>query len=115
MGGFLDRPEVRDKLLSEGAICLFDALDHDRLDRVPDVLTRDPESLNRPFAKCLTRAPNPQDWQTPLARMVDRGKTAAVRALLEHGAAVTAGDLDIARAKGLVEIGDLLEERVPKN
>lgn len=112
---FFDRPEMRDQLLSEGAICLFDALDYDRLDRVPDVLARDPAVLNRPFAKCLTREPKPQDWQTPLARMVDRGKTAAVQLLLEHGAAVTPGYLDIARDKGFDEIADLLEKHTLKN
>src|SRR5207249_2450845 len=69
-------------------------LDYDRLDRVPDVLSRDPGALNRPFAECLSRVPKPEDWQTPLVRMVDRGKPGAVRMLLEHGADVTAGHPD---------------------
>ena len=102
-------------LLSEGPICLFDALDYDRVDRIPDVLARDPEALNRPFAKCLSREPRAEDWQTPLVRMVDRGKTGAVRVLLEHGAGV--GDrhpdgrslVQLARDKGFAEIVGLLE------
>jgi ankyrin repeat protein len=83
---FFDQAALREMLLNEGPICLFDALDMDRLDRVFDILARDPGSLNRPFAECLTRHPKPEDWQTPLARMKARGKTDAVRVLLEHGA-----------------------------
>jgi ankyrin repeat protein len=83
---FFDYRELRDRLLNETEICLFDALDFDRLDRIPDILARDPEALERPFAKRLTRDPKPEDWQTPLVRMVDRGQTEAVRALLAHGA-----------------------------
>jgi hypothetical protein len=41
---------------------------------------RDPAALERPFAERVSRAPRPQDWQTPLVRMVVRGKTEAVRA-----------------------------------
>jgi hypothetical protein len=47
---------------------------------------RDPDALERPFAKCLSRQPQPDDWQTPLVRMVARGNAGAVRALLSHGA-----------------------------
>ena len=83
---FFDQRQTRGILLDEGAICLFDALDHGRFGRVPDILTRDPAALERPFAECLSRQPRPEDWQTPLVRMVDRGKTEAVRMLLEHGA-----------------------------
>jgi ankyrin repeat protein len=83
---FFDQAAMREMLLNEGPICLFDALDMDRLDRVPDILARDPASLNRRFAECLSRDPKPEDWQTPLQRMKDRGKTEAVRVLLEHGA-----------------------------
>lgn len=84
---FSGQIQLRNMLLDEAPICLFDALDHDRLDRVPDILARDPEALNRPFAKCLSREPKPEDWHTPLARMMQRGKTEAVRVLLAHGAA----------------------------
>ncbi len=83
---FFNYTELRDKLLNEPGICLFDALDHDRLDRVPDILARDPAALERPFAECLSREPKPEDWQTPVERMMARGKTEAVRVLREHGA-----------------------------
>jgi ankyrin repeat protein len=113
---FFDQAPMREMLLSEGPICLFDALDLDRLHRVPDILARDPASLNRPFAECLSRDPKPEDYQTPLVRMVDRGKTAAVRILLEHGATATARHPDgrslmqLANDKGYHEIVDLLQE-----
>ena len=113
---FFDQAPMREMLLSTGPICLFDALDLDRLDRVPDVLARDPAALNRPFAKCLSRDSKPEDYQTPLVRMVDRGKTAAVRVLLEHGADTTVRHPDgrslmqLANDKGYHEIVDLLQE-----
>jgi ankyrin repeat protein len=112
---FFDQAPMREMLLSEGPICLFDALDLGRLDRVPDILTRDPASLNRPFAERLSRDPKPEDWQTPLVRMVDRGKTAAVRVLLERGADVSARHPDgrplvqLASDKGYQEILALLK------
>jgi ankyrin repeat protein len=113
---FFDYRDLRDKLLDEPEICLFDALDYGRLDRVADILARDPEALERPFAKCLSREPAPADWQTPLVRMVDRGKTEAVRVLLQNGADVTAAShpdrrplLELARESGHEEIARLLE------
>jgi len=115
---FFNYAKLRNKLLNEPGICLFDALQYDRLDRIPDILARDPAALNRPFAECLTREPRPEDWQTPLVRMVDAGKTAAVRVLLEHGADPTMRHpdghslIDIARDKGYQEIADLLRQRV---
>jgi hypothetical protein len=83
---FFNAIALRDRLLNEADICLFDALDYNRLDRVPDILARDPDALERPFAKCLSREPRPEDWQTPLARMAARGNADAVRVLLNHGA-----------------------------
>jgi hypothetical protein len=71
---FLGQAPMREMLLSEGPVCLFDALDLDRPDRVPDILARDPASLNRPFAECLSRDPKPEDWQTPLVQLAsDKG------------------------------------------
>jgi len=113
---FFEHAQVREMLLDEGPICIFDALQYDRLDRIPDILARDPAALNRPFAKCLTREPKPEDWQTPLVRMVDAGKTAAVRALLEHGADATARHpdgrslIDLARDKGHQDVVDLPDQ-----
>jgi ankyrin repeat protein len=114
---FFDYRALRDRLLNEPEICLFDALDFDRLDRVPDILQRDPAALERPFAKCLTREPRPEDWQTPLVRMVDRCKLEAVRILLLNGADPTARHPDgrsltqLAQDKHYEEIATLLEQR----
>jgi ankyrin repeat protein len=111
---FFEETRARNLLLSEGAICLFDALDFDRLDRVADILARDPAALNRPFAECLSREPKPGDWQTPLVRMVLCGKTEAVRVLLDHGADIGACHPDgrsllkIAQDQGFLEIANLL-------
>jgi ankyrin repeat protein len=111
---FFDYVELRDRLLEEPGICLFDALDCGRLDRVPDILARDPAALERPFAERVSRPPKPQDWQTPLVRMVVRGKTEAVRTLLGHGADPSARHPDghslfeIARDRGFDEIATLL-------
>jgi ankyrin repeat protein len=114
---FFNYADLRERLLSEPGICLFDALDYDRLDRVPEILARDTEALERPFAKCLSREPKPEDWQTPLVRMVVRGKAEAVRVLLDHGANVVARHPDgrslmqIAHDQGFDRIAGLLEGR----
>jgi len=112
---FMGEIRLRDRLLDGCGICLFDALDFDRLDRISSILARDPDALERPFAKCLTRKPKAEDWQTPLVRMVARGKTGAVRALINHGADTGArhpdgrSPLQIAQGGGFQEIVDLLE------
>jgi ankyrin repeat protein len=41
---FFNYAKLRDKLLNEPGICLFDALEYGRLDRVPDILQDDPEA-----------------------------------------------------------------------
>jgi ankyrin repeat protein len=115
---FFNFIELRDRLLNEPGISLFDALDYDRLDRVPDILARDPEALDRPFAECISREPKPEDWTTPLARMVHRGNAEAVRVLVDLGADVTARHpsgrslLEFAREKGLTEIAGMLGRHV---
>jgi hypothetical protein len=58
---FFGHRGLRDLLLNEGPICLFDALDHDRTDRVKIVLARDPAALVRLFAQYLSRDPHPKD------------------------------------------------------
>jgi len=114
---FFDFADLRDKLLGQPGICLFDALDYGRLERVPEIVAHDPTALERPFAKCLTRETKPEDWEAPLVRMVLRGKTNAVRALLDLGADANARHPDgrslvqVARDQGLEEIAGLLEVR----
>jgi len=111
---FFNHAKLRDKLLNEPGICLFDALEYGRTDRVPDILKDDPEALDRPFAKCLTREPKPGDWETPLVRVVIHGNKEAVGVLLEHGADTTVRHpdgrslLQIANESGAAEIGALL-------
>ncbi|MGB7624207.1 MAG: hypothetical protein WBN92_17815, partial [Terriglobia bacterium] len=112
---FYDYADLRDRLLDEPGICLFDALNFGRIDRIADILARDAAALNRPFAECISRKPRREDWQTPLVRMVDRGQVDAVRVLLEQGADVTARHPDgrslfeVARDRGFDEIAGLLE------
>jgi ankyrin repeat protein len=115
---FFNYRTLRDRLLDEPDIDLFDALDFDRLDRIRDILARDPDALERPFAKTLTREPKPDDWQTPLARTVEQGKTEAVKLLLQQGANPETRHpsgqslREIARTKGHHEIAALLEQRI---
>jgi len=115
---FFNYRALRDRLLDEPEIDLFDALDFDRLDRIPDILARDSAALERPFAKTLTREPKSEDWQTPLARVVDRGQIDAVRALLQQGANPTTRHpsgqslLEVAQTKGHHEIATLLERQI---
>jgi ankyrin repeat protein len=112
---FFDHVKMRDFLLSKERISIFDALEFDRLDRIADIVARDPEALERLFARCLTREPKAEDWQTPLVRMVSQGKAEAVRVLLAHGADATARHPDgrslmqVAREKDFREIAELLQ------
>jgi ankyrin repeat protein len=112
---FLQYTALRDRLLDEPGIGLFDALDYGRADRVRDILARDPAALERPFAECLSRPAKPEDGQTPLVRMVARGNTEAVRLLLDCGADAAARHPDgrslveVARDSGFAEIARLLE------
>ncbi|MFZ0593663.1 MAG: hypothetical protein WAM39_24600 [Bryobacteraceae bacterium] len=114
---FFNYTDLRDRLLAEPGICLFDALDYNRLDRVADILARDPAALERPFAECLSRPPKPEDWQTPLVRMVVHGKKEAVRVLLDQGANISSRHPDgrslfeIARDQHLDEIAAMLAAR----
>lgn len=80
--------QVRDLIL-EGAIDLFDAIDFDRTDRIPEILARDPGALNRTVAALPDRLPNESwgpTWCTPLAWAALRSKVEAARILIEHGA-----------------------------
>ncbi len=117
---FFDHAAMRDFLLNKERISIFDALEFDRLDRISGIVARDPEALERPFARCLTREAKVEDWQTPLVRMVSQGKTEAVRVLLAHGADAAARYPDgrdltqVAQEKGFHEIAALLQEYAVK-
>jgi hypothetical protein len=63
----------------------------------------------------LSAERKPEGWQTPLVRMVERGKTGAVRTLMEY-ADITARDPDgrplvqLARDQGFGETVTLLRD-----
>jgi len=68
--------------------------------------------LLRAYLSCK---PRPEDRQAPLIRTVDRGKTQAVRVLIEHGAELTAHANgrslpEVVRDKGFAETAGLLEQ-----
>jgi ankyrin repeat protein len=77
-------------------IDMFDAIDFDRADRIPEILRRDPAALRRPFGAYLPPDSEPAAWcpdaaTTPLAWATAEEKTEAVRALTMHGAELVAG------------------------
>lgn len=112
--------DVRDLIL-EYPIDIFDAILLGRLDRVPAILARDPEALERRFGAYVTGADKAKPWLdgewTPLGAAVANGMLDAVRMLLDHGADPDAHDsagrplVQLAREKGNEEIAALLERR----
>jgi ankyrin repeat protein len=90
---YFGRHQVRDLILN-GPIDIFDAIDFELIDRIPEVLARDPRALERPFGEYVLGQPRsaqwwPESWCTPLMWSVMKGKIEAARVLLEHGADVT--------------------------
>jgi ankyrin repeat protein len=90
----------------EADIDIFDAIDHDRADRVGDILDRDPGAADRPFkayGSCGSR--EGQWWPapdcTPLEWANARGKQNPVRVLTGRGAGARTRD-DIRRAERIV-------------
>ena len=108
---------VRDLIL-EGPIDLFEAVDFDLTDRIPDILNRDPNALNRPFREYATCQPRhgqwwAEPWFTPLVRAVVQNKAEAARLLLDHGAELTVAPdgrtlMDIATQEGFEHVADVL-------
>lgn len=84
------KAECRDLILNSGAIDIFDAIDFDRPDRIPSILERDPDALNRPFGDYTTYL-----WRaahlTPLAVATMENKIEAVRVLAARGAEFRVG------------------------
>lgn len=87
--------EARDLIL-DGPIDIFDAIALDRVERVDEILRRDPGALERPFGRYVTGDVNAHDWVdvgwTPLVYAVANGKAAAARALRDRGASLDVRD-----------------------
>ncbi len=120
---YANRAASRDLILDAGAIDVFDAITFDRLDRLEEIFARDPEALERPFGRHVTGDPRPRSgldraW-TPLLFAADRGRTDAVRRLLERGADLRARDssgrsaAEVARQAGHTDTALLLEGAAP--
>jgi hypothetical protein len=110
---YAGQTETRDLILN-GPIDIFDAIEFDAIHRMDDILSRDPEALNRRFGAYATCEPE-GSWCTPLAAAVFQNKTEAARFLLTRGADLTAAPdgrvlLDIAREKGHDDLAVVLHE-----
>jgi ankyrin repeat protein len=85
-----NKPEARDLILT-GPIDPFDAINHDRPDRLAQILDREPDALNRPFREYADCEPEGAHI-TPLAFAVKAGKAEAERILRQRGASETDAD-----------------------
>ncbi len=112
--------QVRD-LIVGGPIDVFEAIDRDVPARIPGILQRDSESLNRPFGQYFVGQSRPgqwwpESWCTPLAWAVITNKADALRVLLEHGADATVTNPDggtlyeMATQPGREQVAGVLEE-----
>jgi len=97
------------RFLKEQPLDIFAAASFGVVERVAEILDRQPELLETPFGTFRARGrPEPQqDWMTPLAFAVVNGQPAAVRLLLDRGANAGIRDgvagpsiRDLARDKG---------------
>lgn len=97
------------RFLKEQPLDIFAAASFGVVERVAEILDRQPELLETPFGTFRARGrPEPQqDWMTPLAFAVVNGQAAAVRLLLDRGANAGIRDgvagpsiRDLARDKG---------------
>ncbi len=77
--------EARDLIL-RGPIDVIEAIQYDLIDRVLPILEEDPAALDRPFREYGLFPLDAQDWHSPLAYAVVRGRAEIVRVLLKHGA-----------------------------
>lgn len=114
---YAGRTAVRDLIL-QGPIDLFEALDFNLTSRIPEILDRDPQALNRPFREYATLPPGDADrrhqaWVTPLVWAVAHDMADAARLLLDRGATLTVASdgrtlHDIAREPGRETVAELL-------
>ena len=85
---YAKHPEAVQVIL-RGRVDIFDAIDFDRPDLIPDMLRDDPGALDRPFGEYATcEGPSwvPGKSVTPLEYAKLNEKADAVRVLLQHGA-----------------------------
>jgi uncharacterized protein len=104
---------IRDIIL-EGPIDLFEAVLFDRLERIDEILARDPQALERKIGEYVTGKDTSKPWLdsgwTPLAWAAANGRPAAVHALLERGANPDVRDSqgrtpgDVASTDAVVEV-----------
>lgn len=114
--------EARDLIL-DGPIDIFDAIMLDRVERVDEILSRDPGALERPFGRYVTGDAKEHDWVdagwTPLVYAVATGNAAAARALRDRGASLDARDRqgrslgEVAAARGHSGLAASLADAVP--
>ena len=89
------KPEAFERLLAAG-LDIFDAIDFDRADRIPEILEKDPAALHRPFGEYLPAGAVPAPWcpdlnVRPLEWASRANKAPAVRILTSRGAEMTGG------------------------
>jgi ankyrin repeat protein len=89
------KQKVFDRLMAAD-VDIFDAIEFDRPDRIPDILQRDPAALHRPFGGYVFPGSAPPPWRpasnvTPLAFATACHKAQSVRVLVAHGAELAAG------------------------
>ncbi len=91
---FARKQDVFERLMA-AELDIFDAIDFDRPDRIPEILRRDPASVQRPCGAYLPSGSAPGPWcpdpdVTPLVWATRENKLKAVRVLTTHGAELAA-------------------------
>lgn len=114
---------IRDRLL-RGPIDIFQAIDFDVTERIPQLLKTDRGAIDRPFrdyARCTPRPDQrwPEQWCTPLAWAAIKNNVEAVKYLVNDGAALTVAPdgrtvVDIARAKGHTHVVEVLTPKAER-
>jgi hypothetical protein len=87
---FAEKSEARDLIL-QGPIDIFEAIEFDLPARVPEILERDPQALERPFGEYVVGEPRseqwwPEPWVTPLMWALRRDRDDMAKTLLTNGA-----------------------------
>ena len=89
------KQDVFERLMQE-ELDIFDAIDFDRAERIPQILRSDPAALRRTFGEYLPPGASPGPWcpdpaTTPLAWATAQNKTDAARALTAQGGELATG------------------------